>query len=392
MTSGVGVAVVDACRVPIGRVNGMYRDMRADDLLAHLYTALVHERVGIDPSQVDEVIAGCVLQTGEQSFNVGRNAWLQAGLPPDVPGFTLDMQCGSGQQAVHLAARSVRSGDARCVVVGGVDVMTRSLPEQAWHESMGRPGHAVSPDLLARYPITSQGIAAERIAEKWGIGRDEMDELGVESHRRAVEAMAMGRFGSELVDVVLPDGSLAYRDEGMRPDFNLERARALQPVFEKAGGRITAAHSSQVSDGAAVALLCSDEFAAAHGLPVRAHIRHAVTVGGDPVLMLTAVIGATTRLLAEAGIAPSDIDVYEVNEAFASVVLAWQREIGVSLERVNPNGGAIALGHPVGATGARLLGTLVAELERRGGGRGVQAMCVGLGIGVALLVEVGEGL
>jgi len=390
MTAGPGVVVVDACRVPIGRVNGMYRDTRGDDLLAQLYRALVIDRARLDPSLVDEVVVGCVLQTGEQSFNVGRNAWLQAGLPFEVPGFTLDMQCGSGQQAIHLAVRSLRSGAARCVVAGGVDVMTRSLPGRAWHETMGRPGHAVSGELLARYPLTSQGVAAERIAEKWSIGREEMDQFGVESHRRAVEAMAMGRLGSELVDVVLSDGSLAYRDEGMRPDFTLERARQLRPVFED-GGRITAAHSSQVSDGAAVALLCSEEFAALHGLPVRARIRHVVTVGGDPVLMLTAVIGATTRLLAEAGVCPGDVEVYEVNEAFASVVLAWQREIGVGLDRVNPNGGAIALGHPVGATGARLLGTLVSELERRGGGLGVQAMCVGLGIGVAMLVEVGEG-
>jgi acetyl-CoA acetyltransferase family protein len=380
------VVLVDACRAPIGRVDGMYRDMRADDLLALLYTRLV-QRSGVDPAAVDEVMVGCVLQNGEQSFNVGRNAWLQAGLPPEVPGFTLDMQCGSSQQAIHLALRSLRSGMAQCVVVAGVEVMSRALPPVPWHETLGRPGHPVSPQLRSRYAITSQGVAAERIAEKWGIQRDEMDALGVESHRRAVNAAAFGRFESELVHVPLPDGLLAFRDEGMRADFDLERARRLKPVFEK-DGRITAGHASQVSDGASAALLCTEGFARAHGLTVRARLRDAVTVGGDPVLMLTAVIPATSRLLERAGVNARDVAVYEINEAFASVVLAWQQEIGIPLGRLNVNGGAIALGHPVGATGVRLLATLVPELERRGGGLGVQAACVGLGIGVALLVEV----
>lgn len=380
------VVLVDACRVPWGRTGGYYRHMRGDDLLALLFRELV-QRTQITPAAVGEVMAGCAMQGGEQSCNVGRNAWLQAGLPFEVPAFTLDMQSGSGQHVITLALRSLRCGSVECVVVAGLDVLTRSLPDQPWHETAGRPGHAVSPALLGRYRFTSQGRAAERIADKWDIGREELDAYGVESHHRAMVASALGKFTAEILEVGLPDGSLAYRDEGPRPEFTLEQARALPPLVE-ADGRMTAAQAGPPADGAAVALLCTRQFAERNGLRVRAEISHAVAVGSDPELMLTGAIPATERLLAMSGAAPGEVQVFEVEEAFASVVLAWQREFSADPARVNPNGGAIALGHAAGASGVRLLTSLVPELERRGGGLGIQAMSVGMGMGVALQVEV----
>lgn len=382
----IEVVLVDACRVPIGRVGGYYRHMRGDDLLALLLGELV-QRTRLAPESVDEVMVGCALQNGEQSLNVGRTAWLQAGLPAEVPCFTLDMQCGSGQHVLTLALRSLRSGMVQCVVAAGLDVLTRSLPDQPWHETAGRPGHAVNPDLLGRYRLTSHGQAAERVAQRWDIGREELDAYGVESHHRAVVASALGKFTGEILDVGLPDGSLAYRDEGPRPDFTLEQARALPPAFEP-DGRVTAAQAGRLADGAAVALLCTRQFAARNGLRVRAEIRHAAAVGGDPELMLTGVIRATERLLAQTGAALGDVEVFEVDESFAPVVLAWQRQFAADPARVNPNGGAIALGHPAGATGLRLLASLVPELERRGGGLGLQTMGAGPGMGLALLVDV----
>lgn len=380
------VVLVDACRIPVGRVGGYYRHTRADDLLALVFSELV-QRTGLPTAAVDEVMVGCAQQSGEQSFNVGRSAWLQAGLPVEVPAFTLDAQSGSGQQVLTLALRSLRSGLSECVVAAGVDVSTRSALERPWHETAGRPGHPVSRHLLDRYRLTSQGRAAEQVAAKWGIGREELDGFGVESHRRTMVASALGKFTAEILDVGLPDGSLAYRDEGPKPDFTLEQARALPPTFGH-DGRLTTAHVSPLADGAAVALLCTRRFAERNGLPVRAEIRHAVTVGSDPELMLTAVMPATQRLLAHAGVGLADVEVFEVDESSAPVVLAWQREFQADPARVNPNGGAIALGEAPGPAGVRLLSALVSELERRGGGLGVQTMSAGLGIGLALLAEV----
>jgi acetyl-CoA acyltransferase len=353
--------IVDAVRTPSGKRNGILSAWHPVDLLAHTLKALV-ERTGIDAAEIDDVIAGCVSQTGEQSFNVARKAALAAGFPNRVPGTTIDRQCGSSQQAVAFAAQGVLAGAYECVIACGVESMSR-VP------------------LLE----TAQGISAEMVAERWELSRDELDRYSLESHRRAAQATDRGAFRSQIVPV---DGHT--RDEGIRLDTSLEKLASLKPAF-KADGVITAGNSSQISDGAAAILVCSPAFARRRGLRARARIVASAVIGDDPVLMLTAPIPATVDVLERARLQLRDIDLIEINEAFASVVLAWQRETGADLAKTNVNGGAIALGHPLGATGARLMTILLNELEARGGRYGLQVMCEGGGMANATIIERMEG-
>jgi acetyl-CoA acetyltransferase family protein len=379
---GREVVVVEAARTPIGRGHperGALRDVHPSTLLAGVHRALV-ERAGIDPAEVGDVVTGCVQQLGEQGLNVGRNAWLEAGLPLEVPATTVDRQCGSGQQAVGFAAALVASGVHDVAIGCGVEHMGRvSFADGA--RVQAEHGSAFTPELLERYPLVPQGISAELIAEQWELGREELDAFSLRSHRLAARATEEGRFARELT----PVGDVTA-DQGIRPDTSLEALAALPPAFRE-GGVVSAGSSSQVSDGAAAVLLASRERAAELGLRARARILDVFTVGVDPVTMLTGPIPATQRILGRNGLAVGDVDLFEVNEAFAPVVLAWLRETGADPERVNVNGGAIALGHPLGATGARLLTTLVHELERADLELGLVTMCCGGGLGTATLVQ-----
>jgi acetyl-CoA acetyltransferase family protein len=346
-------------------------------------------RAGIDPSEVDDVIAGCVTQVGEQSLNVARNAVLAAGFPESVPGTTVDRQCGSSQQAIHFAAQGVMSGAYSVVIACGVEAMSR-VPIGSSSER--GPGNPFGPRMNARYDggLVHQGISAERIAKKWNISRGELDELGFMSHRRAHAAVEQGIFASEIVPIPRGDGETAQDlvtgDEGIRPDTSLEKLAALKPAFIE-DGRITAGNSSQISDGAAAVLIMDRESAERHGLRPRARFVSFAVSADDPVLMLTAPIPATAASLKRAGLTLRDIDRIEINEAFASVVLAWQRETGADMNAVNVKGGAIALGHPLGASGARLMTTLLHELERSGSRYGLQTMCEGGGMANATIIE-----
>jgi acetyl-CoA acetyltransferase family protein len=376
------VVVVDAVRTPIGRGDperGAFRDAHPNELLGACFTALL-ERCGLEPALVDDVICGCVQQYGEQGLNVARNAWLQAGLPETTPAATVDRQCGSGQQAVNFAAALIASGAAEVVVAGGVEHMGH-LPLAAAARVQEAFGTPWPPALHARYRLVPQGESAELIAERWHLGREALDAYALRSHRRAAAARASGRFDAELVAV----GGVTA-DEGIREDTSAERLAGLQPAF-RPDGVVTAGNASQISDGAAAVLLASAARAEALGLPARARIVGQATVGVDPVMMLTGPIPATRRLLDRAGLGVDDVDRFEVNEAFASVPLAWLAELGADPERVNVNGGAIALGHPLGASGARLVATLVHELEREGLRRGVVAICCGGGLGTGTLLE-----
>jgi acetyl-CoA acetyltransferase family protein len=379
---GREVVVVEAVRSPIGRGHpekGALRDVHPSTLLATVLAALV-ERAGIDPAEVGDVVTGCVQQFGEQGLNVGRNAWLEAGLPLEVPATTIDRQCGSGQQAVNFAASLVASGIHDVAIGCGVEHMGRiSFADGARVQS--EHGFAFTPELLARYDLVPQGLSAELIAERWSIPREELDTFSLRSHRLAAAAAAEGRFDRELVPV-----SGVTADQGIRPDTSLDALAALPAVFRE-DGVITAGGSSQVSDGAAAVLLATRERAEELGPRPRARIVDHTTVGVDPVLMLTGPIPATRRLLERNRLTVDDVDVFEVNEAFAPVVCAWQRELEPDPERVNPNGGAIALGHPLGASGARLLTTLLHELERRDARLGLVTMCCGGGLGTGTLVE-----
>jgi acetyl-CoA acyltransferase len=388
--SGRGSAViVGAVRTPLGKRNGVLAHWHPVDLAAQTLVAVV-ERAGIEPALVDDVLMGCVMQVGEQGINIGRNAVLAAGWPESVPGTTIDRQCGSSQQALHFAAQGVVAGAYDVVVAAGVEVMTR-VPMGA---SMidGQYGFPFGPSVSARYAaqggLVPQGVAAELIADEWDIGRDEMDRLSLESHRRAVVATDEGRFEHEIVPVVGGDGAMVTADEGIR-ETTLSALAALPPAFrtEEEGGRVTAGNSSQIADGAAAVLLTSEARAHQLGLTPRARIVDAALAATDPRLMLTATIPATGKVLARAGLSVDDIDLVEINEAFASVVIAWERDVGADHERVNVNGGAIALGHPLGCGGARLTTTLLHELERRGGRYGLQTMCEGGGMANALILE-----
>jgi acetyl-CoA acyltransferase len=382
---GREVVIVEAVRTPVGRGHpekGYYKDLHPSNLLARTYTELI-SRAAIDPAEVDDVVAGCVQQWGEQSINIGRNAWLEAGLPEEVPATTVDRQCGSAQQAVNFAATLIASGVCDVAIGGGVEHMGKNSFAAA-AEIMAERGSPFSKELLERYDLVNQGISAEMIAEKWEIPRSELDEFGLRSQRLARQATDEGRFGREMIPMQV-DGETHMTDQGLR-ETTLEGLAALRPAF-KEDGRITAGNSSQVSDGAAAVLLMSRGKAEALGLEPRARIHDITTVGVDPVIMLTGPIPATRKLLERNAMTISDIDLIEINEAFASVVAAWQRELDPDMDRVNVNGGAIAIGHPLGSTGARLITTLLHEMERSDKEMGLVTMCCGGGIGTGTLIQ-----
>ena len=375
------VVIVEAVRTPIGRRNGALKDVHPVVLAAMALRELM-QRAKVDPALVEDVVMGCVSQVGEQSINIARNAVLQAGFPIEVPATTVDRQCGSGQQAIHFAANLIAAGVCDITIGAGVENMSR-LPIGS---STATGGHPFPPSLLEMYPLTHQGISAEMIAAKWEIPREELDEYSLHSHQLAAAATDGGYFDREIMSVSLADGSSFTRDEGIRRDSTLEKLAALQPSF-KPDGVITAGNSSQISDGAAAVLLMTPEKASELGLRPRARIVAQKVVGVDPVMMLTGPIPATRQVLAKAGLTLDEIDLFEVNEAFAPVVLAWKRELQPDMERVNVNGGAIALGHPLGCSGTRLMTTLLHELERRGARYGLQTMCCGGGLGTATIIE-----
>ena len=400
MTNEREAVIVGAVRSPIGRRAGSLSGIHPVDLLATVLRELV-DRTGVDPGRVDDHITGCVSQVGEQSINIGRNTWLAAGFPEEVPGTTVDRQCGSSQQAVHFAAQGVIAGAYDLVVASGVESMSRvpmgssMVGQIPWGEA-----------LIARYDgkLVPQGISADLIATKWDISREASDEFGFRSHVRAAAATREGRFRREIVPMkVTLDGEerLLDVDEGIRMEPDRERMQELKPAFEapvweemfpgQLHWTVTAGNSSQISDGAAAILIAERRIAERLGLDVRARLSSFALAGDSPILMLTAPIPATRRVLGRAGVELRDVDVVEINEAFASVVLAWKRELGVVdewfEEHVNPNGGAIAVGHPLGATGAKLMTTMLHELERRGGRYGLQTMCEGGGTANATIVE-----
>jgi acetyl-CoA acyltransferase len=383
--------IVGAVRTPVGRRNGGLAGLHAVDLGATALRALV-DRSGIDPGRVDDVIMGCVSQIGEQAVNVARNAWLAAGLPEEVPATTIDRQCGSSQQAVQFAAQGIMAGGYDLVVAGGVESMTR-VPMGS---TMSGPGVPFGPTMNDRYQgrLVPQGISAELITEKWGLTREEQDAFALRSHQRAAAAQDAGRLDRQLVPVEVPgrDGTSTWvrADEGIRRDTSMEKLAGLKPAF-RPDGQVTAGNSSQISDGAAALLLASRAVAERLGLRPQAGFVSFALTGVDPVLMLTGVIPATEKVLERAGLHLPDMDVVEINEAFASVVLAWGREVKPDWERVNPNGGAIALGHPLGASGARIMTDLVAELARCGGRYGLQVMCEGGGMANATVLERLDG-
>ena len=386
MTNAV---IVDAIRTPLGKRNGRLKDWHPVDLAAETLKAL-QSRNGLDPAVVDDVVMGCVMQVGEQAVNVARNAVLAAGWPETVPGTTIDRQCGSSQQAAHFAAQGVMAGAYDVVVAGGVEVMTR-VPMGA---SMvdGKFGFPFGPKVGTRYAdqggLVPQGISAELIADKWGLTRDDLDNYGARSQAYARRATDEGRFEAEILPVLGADGEMMTVDEGLR-DTTPESLAALKPSFrpEEDGGRVTAGNSSQITDGAAMLLIMSEEKAAELGLQPRARFIDFAVAGADPRLMLTAPIPATAKALERSGLTIDDMDIVEINEAFASVVLAWEKEFHPDMDRVNPNGGAIALGHPLGCSGARLMTTLLNELERTGGRYGLQTMCEGGGMANATIIE-----
>ena len=377
--------IVEAVRTPLGRRNGKLKDLHPVVLGSMVLKELVG-RAGIDPAQVEDVVFGCVSQVGEQSLNVGRNAWLAAGFPVETPATTVDRQCGSSQQAIHFAANLIQSGIADVTIAGGVESMTRVPMGSSVAQG---PGHAFPPELLELYDLVPQGISAELVARKYGIGRREMDEFGVRSHLRAAEATRNGYLASQIMPVEVPVNGhteTMTTDEGIRPNATYEAAAALQPAFSP-DHSITAANSSQITDGAAAVLLTTPEKARELGLRPRARIIAQKVVGVDPVLMLEGPIPATAAVLKQAGLELQDIDLFEINEAFASVVLAWAKETGADMEKTNVNGGAIAIGHPLGASGARLMNHLLYELERRDLRYGLQSMCCGGGLGTATIVD-----
>ena len=382
---GREVVIVEAVRTPVGRGHlekGYYKDLHPSNLLARTYRELI-DRSGIDPMEVGDVICGCVQQWGEQSINIGRNAWLEAGLPLEIPATTLDRQCGSGQQAVDFAATLIASGVHDVAIGGGVEHMGKNSFAKAG-EMMGEYGFAYSKELMERYDLIPQGLSAEMIADKWEIPRSELDEFGVRSQQLAAKATEEGRYEREMVPVQV-NGDTYMTDQGLR-ETTLEALAALKPAF-KEDGKVTAGNSSQVSDGAAAVLLMTREKADELGLKPRARIYDITTVGVDPVIMLTGPIPATKKLLERNGMTIDDIDLVEINEAFASVVAAWKRELEPDMDRVNVNGGAIALGHPLGSTGARLIATLLHELERSDKELGLVTMCCGGGLGTGTLIQ-----
>jgi acetyl-CoA acyltransferase len=383
---GREVVIVEAARIPIGRGHeekGYYKDVHPSTLLAKTFKEVI-DRSGVEPAVVEDVVTGCVQQFGEQGLNIGRNAWLEAGLPIETPATTIDRQCGSAQQAVNFAAALVASGVHDAAIGGGVEHMGHisfadSMSVQQEH------GFAFSPELMERYQLVPQGISAEMIADKWEIPRSELDEIGLRSHQLAAKATEEGRFERETIPFAV-NGDTYVTDQGIRPDTSLEKLSQLKPAF-KEDGKITAGNSSQISDGAAAVLVMAREKADELGLKPRARIVDQTTVGVDPVIMLTGPIPATRKLLERNGMKIDDIDLIEINEAFASVVAAWRRELEPDMDRVNVNGGAIALGHPLGSTGARLITTLLHEMERSDKETGLVTMCCGGGLGTGTLIQ-----
>jgi acetyl-CoA acyltransferase len=392
MQNGKGreVVIVEAARTPIGRGHpekGYYRNTHPNELLGKAFSEVI-DRAGIPAEAVEDVITGCVQQMGEQGFNVGRNAWLQAGLPVTTPATTVDRQCGSAQQAVNFGAALVASGVHDVVIGGGVEHMGH-IPMGVMFNFVDQLGSPWPQELMAQYNLVPQGISAEMIADKWEIPRSELDELGLRSHQRAAQATEEGRFEREMIPMeVKTNGSVekVVTDQGIRPDTSIEKLSQLKPAF-KEDGKVTAGNSSQISDGAAAVLLMTREKADEYGLKPRARIMDQTTVGVDPVIMLTGPIPATHKLLERNSMTMSDIDLIEINEAFASVVAAWRRELEPDMDRVNVNGGAIALGHPLGSTGARLITTLLHELERSDKEIGLVTMCCGGGLGTGTLIQ-----
>lgn len=385
------VVIVDAVRTPIGRFRGSLAGVRADHLGSLVISRLL-ERVDVAPEKVEDVIFGCVTQIGEQSANIARTALLGAGWPVGIPGLTIDRKCGSGEVAVHLAAGAIASGAAQVVVAGGAENMSR-VPMGS---NRDLHGEAFGWMAAQHYELTSQGEAAERIVDKWSLSREALDDFAFASHQRAAAACDAGYFDNEIIPVVVDDlkersliepAGVLRRDETVRRDTSREKLSTLKTSFRPETGRITAGNSSQISDGAAALLLMNADTAKKLGLRARARIRAFTTVGSDPTLMLTGPIAATHKVLAKAGLNLDDIDLFEVNEAFASVPLAWMLETGVPHDKLNVNGGAIALGHPLGASGARLMTTLLNELERRGARFGLQAICCAGGMGTATIIE-----
>lgn len=380
------VVIVDAIRTPMGRRNGWLREQHPVKLGSHVIRALL-ERTGLSKDEVDHVIFGCVSQVAEQTFNIARNVVLDAGLPIEVPATAVDFQCGSSQQAVHLAAAMVKSGQAEVVIAGGVESMTR-VPMGS---SMGNDGASPFTDnIMESYNMIPQGIASDEIAQKWDISRDDMDSLGYDSHQRAWKATEAGILQKEIAPIqgVDDEGKLITvdRDQGIRPSTTLEKMGGLKPVFTT-DGVTTAGNSSQITDGAAAVLVMTAETAKRLGLKPRARIVEMTTVGSDPHLMLTGPTAATQKVLKRADMNIDEIDVFEVNEAFASVVRMWEKDLGGDMSKVNVHGGAIALGHPLGGSGARLMTTLLNALETKGARYGLQTMCCGGGMATGTIIE-----
>lgn len=375
--------IVEAVRTPTGRRKGVLSNTRPDDLAGEVLKELV-KRAGISPDLIEDVILGCVTQIGEQGVNIARTAALTAGFPVHVPGTTIDRQCGSSQQAVHFAAQAILSGDMDVVIAGGVESMTRipmlsNFKDTTWSEK-----------LTSQHEIIHQGLSAERITEKWGFTRRQLDEFALDSHKKAIEAQKAGRFDREIMplEVTLEDGTktVVSQDEGPREDTTIEKLGSLKTVFLE-NGAIHAGNASQMSDGAGALLMMTKEKAIELGLKPRFKVLARTVVGSDPTLMLTGPIEATRQVLKKANLEVSDIDIFEVNEAFAPVPLAWLEEIKADPQKLNPNGGAIALGHPLGASGARVMITMIHEMERTGARYGLQAICEGNGMANATIIE-----
>ncbi len=383
---GRDVVIVGAVRTPIGRGHrekGAFRNVHPNALLGATYSEVIR-RAGIDAALVEDVLAGCVQQYGEQSFNIGRNAWLQAGLPYETPATTMDRQCGSAQQAVNFGASQIAAGINDIVIGSGVEHMGR-IPMFVGRKFTEEVGTPYPPEMYERYNLVDQGISAEMIADQWNLSRERLDGIAVRSHERAARAREEGRFDREIVGIEA-DGELVTADQGIRPGTTLEGLSELKTVF-KEDGVITAGNASQISDGASAVLLASADAANRLGLKARAKIVDHTTVGVDPVIMLTGPIPATRKILERNGMSINDIDLFEVNEAFSSVIGAWEDELQPDTDRVNANGGAIALGHPLGSTGARLITTLLHELERTDKEFGLVTMCCGGGLGTATLIQ-----
>ncbi len=380
----IDAVIVDAVRTPGGKRNGQLKDWHPAALAAHVLKA-IETRNGLDPALVDDVIMGCVMQVGQQSLNIGRNAVLTAGWPESVPATTVDRQCGSSQQSMHFAAQGVMAGAYDVVIAAGVEVMTRVPMGSSIVKDMGFP---FPKEMFDRYEATGlppQGIGADMIAVEYGFSREDLDAFGAQSQQRAVIAVAEGRFDNEIIPVPIEDG-MATKDQGVRDGTTVETLSALKPAF-KEDGLITAGNSSQICDGASAVLIMSAEKAKELGMKPRARFHAFALAGTDPVTMLKGPIPATKKILEKTGMSINDIDLFEVNEAFASVVLAWAKELGADMSKVNVNGGAIALGHPLGGSGTKLMATLLNELERTGGRYGLQVMCEGGGLANAAIIE-----